>query len=64
MTRYRFQFDIQEYGYIYFDAESKEKAESLLEQVREYEIDPEQLPSYYIKHKAGETRYELLEEVE
>ena len=64
MTRYRFQFDIQEYGYIYFDAESKEEAESLLEQVREYEINPEQLPSYYIKYKAGETRYELLEEVE
>ena len=64
MTSYRFQFDEEQYGYVYFDAESKQEAESLLEQVQEYQIDLEELPSFYIKHKHGETRYENLEEVD
>lgn len=63
MPRYRFSFSEEQYGYIYFDADSKEEAEALLDQVREYEIDPEDIPSVHKKTRDGQCEYYGLEEV-
>ena len=62
--RFRFAFDEDQFGYVYFDAESLEEAQDLLEQVQDYEIELTDLPNAYVRHKGGEVRYENLEEVE
>jgi len=63
MARYRFSFSEEEYGFIYFDAESREEAESLLDQIQNYEIDVDDLPSGNKKVKNGQCEYYGVEEV-
>lgn len=63
MARYRFTFSEEQYGYMYFDADSQVEAESLLEQIQNYDIDPEQLPNFFVKHKHGSCEYDSLEDV-
>ena len=63
MPKYRFNLDEEQYGYVYFDAESMTEAESLLEQVREGDLMPEDLPSGYVRIKNGQCTYDNLEEV-
>jgi hypothetical protein len=64
MKRYRFKLDEEQYGYVYFDAESLTEAESLLEQVVEGDLMPEDLPNGQVRIKSGQCNYEDLEEVE
>jgi hypothetical protein len=63
MPSYRITFSEEQYGYIYFSATSQAEAESLLEQVREYEINIEDLPEVVVKVKNGQCEYDSLEEV-
>lgn len=63
MKQYRFRLDEEQYGYVYFEAESMEEAESLLEQVIDGDLMPEDLPSGRINIKNGQCNYEELEEV-
>jgi hypothetical protein len=63
MKQYRFDFSEEQYGYVYFSAESLTEAESLLEQIQNYDINPEDLPNALIKHKSGQCEYDNLEEL-
>jgi hypothetical protein len=63
MKRYRFKLDEEQYGYVYFDAESMTEAESLLEQVQDGDLMPEDLPNGRVNIKNGQCNYEDLEEV-
>jgi hypothetical protein len=63
MKQYRFRLDEEQYGYVYFEAESMEEAESLLEQVIDGDLMPEDLPNGRVNIKNGQCNYEELEEV-
>jgi hypothetical protein len=63
MTRYRFNLDEEQYGYVYFDAESMTEAQGLFEQVQEGDLMPEDLPNGYVRIKNGQCNYDNLEEV-
>jgi hypothetical protein len=63
MPNYRITFSEEQYGYIYFSATSEAEAQSLLEQVRDYEIEIEDLPEVVVKVKNGQCEYDTLEEV-
>jgi len=63
MKQYRFRLDEKQYGYVYFEAESMTEAESLLEQVQDGDLMPEDLPNG-LNIKNGQCNYEELEEVE
>jgi hypothetical protein len=63
MKQYRFNLDEEQYGYVYFEAESLTEAESLLEQVREGDLMPEDLPNGRVNIKNGQCNYDNLEEV-
>ena len=63
MKQYRFKLDEEQYGYVYFDAESLTEAESLLEQVQDGDLMPEDLPNGRVNIKSGQCNYEDLEEV-
>lgn len=54
MPRFRIGFNQNEYGYYYFDANSVEEAEKLIEQVQLFEIDVEDLPSFNRKTNGSE----------
>ena len=64
MKQYRFKLDEEQYGYVYFDAESMTEAESLLAQVQDGDLMPEDLPNGRVNIKNGQCNYEDLEEVE
>jgi hypothetical protein len=51
--QFRVGFSTEEYGWYYFNADSKEHAEELVEQLQEGEIDPEELPDFYKKVNGG-----------
>jgi hypothetical protein len=63
MKQYRFRLDEEQYGYVYFEAESMTEAESLLEQVQDGDLMPEDLPNGRVNIKNGQCNYEELEEV-
>lgn len=63
MKQYRFNLDEEQYGYVYFEAESMTEAESLLEQVRDGDLMPEDLPNGRVNIKNGQCNYDNLEEV-
>lgn len=63
MNKYRFNLDEEQYGYVYFEAESMTEAESLLEQVRDGDLMPEDLPNGRVNIKNGQCNYDNLEEV-
>lgn len=63
MKRYRFTIDEEQYGYVHFDAESMTEAESLLAQVQDGDLMPEDLPNGRVNIKNGQCNYEDLEEV-
>lgn len=63
MKQYRFNLDEEQYGYVYFEAKSMTEAESLLEQVRDGDLMPEDLPNGRVNIKNGQCNYDNLEEV-
>jgi hypothetical protein len=63
MPKYRITFSEEQYGFIYFSATNEAEAQSLLEQVRDYELDVEDLPEVVVKVKNGQCEYDTLEEV-
>lgn len=64
MPNYRFKLDEEQYGYVYFDADSMTEAQELLEQVQDGELMPEDLPNGFVRIKNGQCEYTELEEVE
>lgn len=60
--RFRVGFSEEQYGYYYFDAESVEEAQALIEQLEEGEIDAEELPGFYQKTNGGQ--HELINPLE
>ena len=62
MARYRVGFSFEQYGYYYFDAESLEQAQDLVEQVERFDIDEEDLPSFNRKINGGQ--HEWISDVE
>lgn len=64
MKQYRFKLDEEQYGYVYFEAESLTKAETLFEQVRDGDLMPEDLPNGRVNIKNGQCNYDDLEVVE
>ena len=63
MKQYRFNLDEDQYGYVYFEAESLTEAKSLLEQVQDGDLMPEDLPNGRVNIKNGQCNYDNLEEV-
>jgi hypothetical protein len=63
MSQYRITFSEEQYGYIYFTATSEAEAQEMLEKVRDYELDIEDLPDVVVKVKNGQCEYDTLEEV-
>jgi len=63
VKQYRFRLDEEQYGYVYFEAGSMTEAESLLEQVQDGDLMPEDLPNGRVNIKNGQCNYEELEEV-
>jgi hypothetical protein len=53
MGRFRVPFTREESGYIYFNAESEEEADVLLEQCERGERDVEDLDGFNFKNNAG-----------
>lgn len=63
--QFKIGFSQDEFGWYYFNAESVEEAQALIEQVDEGEIDVEQLPNFYKKVNGGQHEWiNSLEEVE
>ena len=57
MARYRVGFSVEQYGYYYFDAESLEQAQDLVERVERFDIDEDDLPSFYRKVNGGQSEF-------
>ena len=53
MPKYRISFSREEFGFVYFDAESEEYAEVLIEQCERGERDLEELDGFEFKIKGG-----------
>lgn len=65
MPRYMTWYSTGEYGKLWFDAESEEDAQNLLEQVRSGELAFEDLPAMNSKIKGGDGfEFDNLEEIE
>jgi hypothetical protein len=58
MPRYRIAYSLESFGYDYFDADNLEHAKELIRQVKEFDIDEDDLPSYYRKTMGGEHSFE------
>jgi len=63
MKQYRFRLDEEQYGYVYFSAESLTEAEGLLGQIQDGDLMPEDLPNGRVNIKNGQCDYYELEEV-
>jgi NAD kinase len=64
MTTYLTWYSTGEYGKLWFDADSEEQAEELLEQVRNGELTIEELPNYEMSVKGGDGfEFDLLREL-
>ena len=63
MPRYRFRFQEEAYGYIYFDAKDTKEAEAYYNDLERYALDETELPNFAksIKGGQGEYIYELEE---
>jgi hypothetical protein len=64
MPRYKFNYYVEDYGTVSFDAENMEQAEQLFNQVVEGEKDYEELPNYSKKWRGGDMRHDELKPVE
>jgi hypothetical protein len=62
MARYRIGFSEEAYGYYYFDADSLEQAQDLIDKVDDGEMDITELPNVYRKENNGE--HDWLSDVE
>jgi hypothetical protein len=63
MRTYTAQFSNGEYGTLWFDAETKEEAQELLQKVRDLDLLFEHLPNLFTKTKGDEFEIDGLEEV-
>lgn len=52
--RFRIGWSQEEYGWYYFNAESIEEAQQLIEQVDNGDIEVEQLPDFYCRVTNGQ----------
>lgn len=65
MARFMTWYSTGEYGKLYFEADTPEQAQELLEQVQQGELDITELPNHYIKIKGGDGfEFENLEEID
>ena len=53
MPKYRISFSREEYGFVYFDADSEGQAEQLLEECERGDRDIEELVNFEFKIKGG-----------
>lgn len=63
MPTFTMNYYEESYGYYIFEAESLEQAQELRRQVVEGEINLEDLPALYNKHRGGEEYFEEVEEI-
>ena len=63
MPQYRISYWEERGGFIYFDADNKEQAVELYNQLQDGAIDEDDLPNMVNKWKNGQMEYEEPEEV-
>ena len=64
MARFQFNYYVEDYGRVAFDAKDMQEAESLFNQVCNGEIDYEDLPNYSKKWKGGDVIHDNLIQIE
>jgi hypothetical protein len=53
MARFRVTYNLEEFGYLYFDSPDEDSADELLRQVQQGILDFEDLPNFYKKISGG-----------
>jgi hypothetical protein len=64
MKTFTAQFSTGEYGTLWFDAETKEEAQELLQKVLDLDLLMEHLPNLFTKTKGDELEIDGLEEID